>query len=108
MDVWAPETINPEPHRPVVLHSEDGVARIVAINLPAGEELQEHQVHERSWLMVADGEVEVVQGGETTSGGAGLLMHFEPNERRELRALTDARVVLLLAPWPGRGHPSAG
>ena len=57
--------------------------------------------------MIADGEVEVAHGGENTSGGAGLLMHFEPRERREVRAVTDARLILLLAPWPGPGHPSS-
>jgi hypothetical protein len=34
------------------------------------------------------------------------LAHFEPNERRTVRALSDARLVLVLAPWPGVGHPS--
>jgi hypothetical protein len=28
--------------------------RAVAIRLPSGEELQEHQVHERTYLFVAD------------------------------------------------------
>jgi hypothetical protein len=40
------------------------------------------------------------------SGGAGLLSHFEPNERRTIQAVSDARLVLVLAPWPGEGHPS--
>ena len=40
------------------------------------------------------------------SGGAGLLAHFAPNERRTIRAVSDARLVLVLAPWPGEGHPS--
>ena len=106
MDLWDPSQLHPEPHHPVVLHSEDGVARIVAINLPAGEELQEHQVHERAWLVVASGEIELEQGGETVTGGPGLLAHFEPGERREVRATSDARLILLLSPWPGDGHPS--
>ena len=33
--------------------------RVIAIHLPAGEQLQEHQVHERAWLVVVSGEVEI-------------------------------------------------
>ncbi|MDX6617183.1 MAG: hypothetical protein QOD60_2274, partial [Solirubrobacterales bacterium] len=28
------------------------------------------------------------------------------NERHEIRAKSDARIVLMLSPWPGEGHPS--
>ena len=84
----------------------DPEARAIAINLPAGEQLQEHQVHERAWLVVAGGEVEVEQDGASVSGGAGLVAHFDPNERHEVRATSDARILLFLAPWPGEGHPS--
>ena len=36
---------------------------------------------------------------------AGVLVYLPPRERHEVRALTDARVLLLLTPWPGSGHP---
>ena len=36
-----------------------------------------------------------------------MLALTEPNERHEVRAKSDARLVLVLAPWPGEGHPSA-
>jgi quercetin dioxygenase-like cupin family protein len=55
---------------------------------------------------VAAGEVEVESDGEPTSGGPGFLAHFPPNERHEVRAKQDARILLFLAPWPGEGHPS--
>jgi hypothetical protein len=32
---------------------------------------------------------------------------FDPHERREVRATSDARLLLVLAPWPGDGHPGA-
>ena len=105
METWDIRTLPIEPHKPQVLHS-DAESRAIAINLPAGEELQEHQVHERAYLLVAQGEVELSQDGRTVSGGPGFLSHFEPNERRSVRAVRDARVVLVLAPWPGVGHPS--
>jgi quercetin dioxygenase-like cupin family protein len=105
MDSWDITTLDVRPHHPEVLRSDDE-SRVIAINLPAGEALQEHEVHERAWLVVAAGEVEIEQGGQTVSGGAGLLAHFDPKERHEVRARSDARLILILAPWPGEGHPS--
>src|SRR4051794_34437281 len=94
-----------EPHQPAVLRS-DAEARVIAINLPAGEALQDHQVHERAYLVVADGEIEVEQGGDSQTGGAGFLVHWDANTRHEVRAKSDARLLLILAPWPGEGHSS--
>jgi quercetin dioxygenase-like cupin family protein len=105
MDTWDIASLDVEPHQPVVLRSDEET-RVIAINLPSGEQLQEHQVHERAYLLVAAGEIEVARGNDAVSGGAGFLAHFEPNERHEVRATSDARVVLLLSPWPGQGHPS--
>jgi quercetin dioxygenase-like cupin family protein len=105
MDTWDVASLPVEPHRPEVLRSDDET-RVIALNLPGGERLQEHQVHERAWLMVASGEVEIEQGGQTVTGRPGFLAHFEPGERHEVRAVSDARLILLLSPWPGDGHPS--
>jgi quercetin dioxygenase-like cupin family protein len=105
MESWDVRTLEVEPHQPQVLRSDDN-SRAIVINLPEGEQLQDHQTHEAAWLLVADGEVEVDGGGETVTAGAGFLAHFEPDERREVRARSHARVVMLLEPWPGEGHPS--
>jgi quercetin dioxygenase-like cupin family protein len=105
METWDVRSLEIEVHHPVVLRSDDET-RAIGIQLPAGEELQEHQVHERSYLIVVDGEISITQDGESVSGGAGLLAHFAPNERRTVRALSDTRLLLVLAPWPGQGHPS--
>jgi quercetin dioxygenase-like cupin family protein len=105
METWDIRGLEIEPHHPQVLRS-DHETRAITIALPAGEELQEHQVHERAYLLVVDGEVAISADGESVSGGCGLLAHFAPNERRTVRALSDARIVLVLAPWPGVGHPS--
>ena len=105
MESWDLATMDVAPHHPVVLGS-DGEGRAIAINLPTGECLQEHQVHERAWLVVASGAVEIDADGGTVTGGAGFLATFDPNERREVRATEDTRLLLVLAPWPGVGHPS--
>ena len=105
METWDIASLDVQPHKPEVLRS-DNETRVIAINLPAGERLQEHQVHERAWLVVAAGSVEIDADGGTVTGGPGHLASFEPNERREVRATEDARLLLVLAPWPGVGHPS--
>jgi quercetin dioxygenase-like cupin family protein len=105
METWDLTSLDVQPHQPAVLRSDDET-RVIAINLPAGEALQDHQVHERAWLFVANGEIEVEQGGDTVTGSTGFLAHFEPNERHEVRASSDSRLILLLSPWPGDGHPS--
>ena len=106
MESWDIRSLEIEPHHPQVLRSDDET-RAIAIRLSGGDELQEHQVHERTYLLVVEGEVEIAQDGSSLIGGSGFLSHFEPNERRTVRALTDSRLVLVLAPWPGVGHPSA-
>ena len=100
-------SLDVEPRKPQILQSERGEGRAIAISLPAGEELQDHEVHERAYLMVADGTVSVQGGGETVDGGPGSLFVFDPQERHEVRATADARLLLVLAPWPGAGHPGA-
>jgi hypothetical protein len=56
--------------------------------------------------VVVEGDVEVTTaGGELVEGGAGLLVEFAPSERHEVRALSEALLLLLLTPWPGPGHP---
>lgn len=106
MDSWDICSLELEPHHPQVLRT-DGEARVVAINLPAGEALQDHQVHERAYLVVCDGEVEIEHGDGIESAGRGFVAHFNPKERHEVRAKADSRLILFLAPWPGEGHPSA-
>ena len=105
LETWDIPSLEVEPHHPEVLHSEEE-GRAIAINLPAGESLQEHETHEHAYLVVASGEVELEQGGETLSGGAGLLAHFEPHERREVRATSDTRLLLILTPYPAPGRQS--
>lgn len=107
MRSWDIPTLDVKPHNPAVLDSE-AEGRAIVIQLPGGERLSEHQVHERAWLYVVSGSIEVEQADDDSiSGGVGLLAEFDPNERREIRANEDSRLLLLLSPWPGKGHPSA-
>ena len=106
MDTWDLRSLDVQPHQPQVLRSDDGAARAIAIHLPAGEMLQEHEVHEHAYLVVVDGEIELAQDGDSQTAGSGTVAHWLPQERHEVRATSEARLLLVLAPWPGPGHPS--
>ena len=107
MQSWDLKMVGVEPHQPEILASADD-ARTILLFLPAGEELQEHEVHERARIVVIEGQVEVsVPSGERVSGGPGHLLEFEPGERHTVVARSDSRLLLMLSPWPGDGHPGA-
>jgi quercetin dioxygenase-like cupin family protein len=72
-------------------------ARMVMIDLAAGERLGDHEVHERAIIQVARGSIELTSGEASTICG-------EPGERHSVRAPEHARILLTLAPWPGDGH----
>jgi quercetin dioxygenase-like cupin family protein len=91
----------------VVLDTKDD-ARAVLVALSPGQQLGEHQVKERAWLVVVDGTVEVSAGDETQTWGVGTLAMFDPHERHALRSEAGARILMLFAPWPGAGHFHAG
>jgi quercetin dioxygenase-like cupin family protein len=107
MEHWDLRSVDVAPHKPEILHSARGEARSILIQLPAGEELQDHEVHERAYLVVVDGEVEVGDPPSGVGGGPGFAAVFDPRERHAVRARSDARLLLVLAPWPGDGHPGA-
>jgi quercetin dioxygenase-like cupin family protein len=107
MQSWNLKTVEAEPHQPQILASAED-ARTIVLQLPAGEELQEHEVHERARIVVVDGHLDVaVPGGESVAASAGHLFEFDPGERHTIAARTDARLLLILSPWPGDGHPGA-
>ena len=90
---------------PVVLFSGEGEARAVLISLDPGQELGDHQVKERAFVLVLDGTVEIGDAdGERVEAGPGTLATFAPDERHVLASEAGARILLLLAPWPGEGH----
>jgi quercetin dioxygenase-like cupin family protein len=88
---------------PVVVHSGNE-ARAVLIVLTPGQELGDHQVKENAWVTVLEGQVRISAGGEAVDAGPGMLFRFDPDERHSLRSEGGARILLLLAPWPGEGH----
>jgi quercetin dioxygenase-like cupin family protein len=107
MKSWDLKDVAAEPHQPEILASADD-ARTIVLRLPSGEQLQEHEVHERARIVVIEGDVEVEsEGGEVEPARAGHLFEFDPGERRTVSARSDACLLLILSPWPGDGHPGA-
>ena len=87
----------------MVLRS-DGAARAVLVSLEPGQSLGDHQVKERALVSVVEGKVRVEAGGETIEGEAGSFFSFDADERRSIATDSGARILLVLAPWPGEGH----
>ncbi|MDQ2897543.1 MAG: hypothetical protein M3Y09_18205 [Actinomycetota bacterium] len=107
MHSWDLNALELKPRLPEILATGDA-ARAIVLDLAAGESLSDYEVHERAWLVVLDGEIGVsTSAGEHASGGTGLLVEFAPGERHEVHASAKARLLLLLTPWPGDGHPGA-
>jgi quercetin dioxygenase-like cupin family protein len=92
---------------PVVLHSSSE-GRAVLIGLNPGQQLGDHQVKEHAFLIVVDGTARIEAGSDTLDAAAGTLVAFEPDERRVVASDTGAKILLLLAPWPGEGHYRGG
>lgn len=106
MKNWDLRSLAVRARSPKVLSTTDE-ARAITLFLPAGEGLDEHQVHERAWVVVVEGELEITAAdGTQTSGGTGLLTEFAPSERHAVHAVRDTRLLILLTPWPAAGHPS--
>jgi quercetin dioxygenase-like cupin family protein len=107
MNSWQLRDLDLKPRLPEIL-SSGSAARAIVLDLDAGESLRDHEVHERTWLILLDGKVDVrTASGEQTSGGPGLLVELFPGERHGVEASAKARLLLLLTPWPGAGHPGA-
>jgi quercetin dioxygenase-like cupin family protein len=92
---------------PIVLRSDDE-ARAVLVALEPGQQLGEHQVKEHALVTVVDGSVRVQAGGSTVEGGTGHCFYFDADERRTISTDNGARILLVLAPWPGEGHYRGG
>jgi quercetin dioxygenase-like cupin family protein len=99
MEVEAPDGTRD----PLVVHSGHE-ARAVLIVLKPGQQLGDHQVKENAWVTVLEGRVRVSAGGEAVEATPGMLLRFDPDERHSLGSDEGARILLLLAPWPGAGH----
>ena len=56
--------------------TDDG-ARAIAIRLDAGQELSDHQVRERAWVVVVEGDAEISCGNDVVRGGVGTLATFD-------------------------------
>jgi quercetin dioxygenase-like cupin family protein len=88
---------------PMVIHSGNE-ARAVVIVLTPGQKLGDHQVKENAWITVLEGRATVSAGDEAIEATPGMLFRFDPDERHSLESDDGARILLLLAPWPGEGH----
>ena len=78
--------------------------RVVVVDLANGEQIGDHRVRERAVVEVVTGRVVIESSGETAECDAGMLVTFDPGEEHRVQALADARLLLMLAPWPAAEH----
>ena len=107
MESWDVRSLDIEAHHPQVLRSDDET-RAIAIHLPAGEQLAEHQVHERSYLVVVDGEISISPRGGKCVGrrrsARALRAERAAHDQRRDRRAADSRAGTLA----GQGTPVTG
>ena len=106
MQFWELDRLRVAAHQPQILRSDDGANRVIALLLPQGECLQEHEVREHALVFVTRGQLLVSAGASERTLSAPSLIHFDPGERHEVRAISECQLVLCLAPWAAPGHPS--
>jgi quercetin dioxygenase-like cupin family protein len=99
----APRVARGEGRSPRVLFTSPE-CRAVVVELAGGEEMGDHRVRERAVVQVVSGRVAIEASGESVECEAGTLVTFEPAEPHTVRALTDTRLLLVLAPWPAAEH----
>jgi quercetin dioxygenase-like cupin family protein len=92
-DGWIPRVLFTSPE-----------CRAIVVDLESGEAMGDHQVRERAVVQVVRGRVSIGSPGELVECDAGTLVNFDPGEAHDIRALTGARLLLVLAPWPAEEH----
>jgi quercetin dioxygenase-like cupin family protein len=107
MNSWDLMTREIPPKRPDVLLSQEGGSRGIAAFLPAGDRWQDHETREAAWVVVIQGEIELEHETRTHRAGVGHVFHFGEHERREIRALSDATLLMVLAPYPAPDHQTS-
>ncbi len=101
----APRVPSEGAQKPRVLFSSPE-CRLIALDLKSGEELPDHHVRERAVVQVVSGRVTIEALGETAECDLGTVVTFDPGERHAIRGVEDARLLLMLAPWPITAHNS--
>ena len=103
MEHWDLRTLDVETRQPRILHSARVEARSILHRAGRGRGAAGRLGPRAAYVVIIAGEVDLAGA----IGGPGLAAVFEPAERHAVRALSDARLLLVLAPWPGEGHPGA-
>ena len=102
----APRTPAVERQMPRVLFSTPE-CRAIILDLRAGEEMGDHHVRERALIEVLSGRIAMETANAAVECEAGTLVMLDPSERHAVRGCDDARLLLILAPWPATGHNAA-
>jgi quercetin dioxygenase-like cupin family protein len=95
MRAWALDRLCLAVDAPQILGSDTDACRVVALLLPKGDALQEHQAHEGAVLFLTRGLLLIgADAGERTVPSPSLI-RFEPGECHQVRAVTECQLLLV-------------
>jgi quercetin dioxygenase-like cupin family protein len=98
------EIETPGGRRSLVVLDPAHLARALVIGLEPGQQLGEHEVKERAFLLVVEGTVRIEAGNEVIEALPGCFFLFEDEERRSVSTRDGARLLLFPRRGPGPGH----
>jgi quercetin dioxygenase-like cupin family protein len=95
VEVWELDRLRVAAHHPQILRSDDSANRVIALLLPQGDVLQEHQVHEHALIFLLRGDLLVSAGANERTLSGPSLIHLDPGERHKVRAISECQLVLV-------------
>jgi hypothetical protein len=108
MNSWDINSLDRKPHAPQIPFWTNDV-RSIALAIPGGKSVQDHQDHERAWVSVRGREVEIATAaGKRIPGAPGLTAESEPAEPHARWAGLSAAVADRGGSQSARIHAPAG
>jgi quercetin dioxygenase-like cupin family protein len=94
MQAWGLDRLCLAVDAPQILGSDKDLCRVVALLLPQGDTLREHQTGEVTVLFLTRGLLLISSSAGERTIASPSLIRFEPGECHEVRAVIECQVVL--------------
>lgn len=98
MQAWALDRLDLSVDAPQILGSEEDACTVVALLLPRGKTLQEHQIAESTVVFLTRGLLLINTGAGERTVSSPSLIRFERGDCHKVRAVIECQLVLCLYP----------